>query len=82
VVKRCPHCKTGVNLYVGKYRCAKCHLWLEQEECLEAETVLLLIEPTGLTATQKKQGKLISLYVDSKSSEINNDNQTHSHCKW
>jgi hypothetical protein len=43
-MKRCPYCKKVVGLYIGKYRCGECHLWLEQEECLEIEAELLPIE--------------------------------------
>jgi hypothetical protein len=79
-MKRCPYCKKGVSLHIGKYRCGECHLWLEQEECLEIEAELLPVKLTWPTATQKTQRKLVPLYV--KSSEIDDDNQTRSNCRW
>jgi hypothetical protein len=79
-MKRCPHCNTRVNLYIGKYRCGECHLWLEQEECLEVETVSLPMELAWLTMTQKAQRKLVPLYV--QNSELDDDNQTRSNCRW
>jgi len=67
----CPYCKERVSLHVGKYRCSRCHIWLERGECLEVEhTISSLPSMLRLIMTQDTQEKSILCPVISASNEI------------
>jgi hypothetical protein len=55
-MKLCPHCQSYLDRYGGKYRCSRCHIWLEESDYAETESERLAIaEATSIDEAREMQ---------------------------
>ena len=56
-MKVCPHCREYVTLHIDRYRCDRCHVWLEPGEPLEVKHKPTTTEADVANCGAEKQRK-------------------------